>query len=183
MHTTLWRATKWVFSDEGGFVVRSAEPGGAGNFGVSFEVFERWRKVQGQRNPMIIDLKAMTEDEARAIYDAYFWVERASADDLQLGVDYCVFDTAIQPAGVNAAAMLSEVLDLQVSQKMTPALVAAANAADAVGLINKLCDRWLVRKKKRDEWPRFGKGWTARVEKRRTRSLSLVGGLTWPIRD
>jgi lysozyme family protein len=55
---------------EGGFVNNSADHGGATNFGITAADFGRWKKLG--RVASVAEVKAMTVDDARAIYQAWY---------------------------------------------------------------------------------------------------------------
>lgn len=52
-----------ILKREGGYVNHPADPGGATNRGITFQTLMEWRS-----DATLDDLKALTEDEARAIY-------------------------------------------------------------------------------------------------------------------
>lgn len=58
-----------ITQDEGGFVNNQADPGGATNMGITQKVLSDWR---GQ-NCTEDDVKELTRDEAKRIYEANYW--------------------------------------------------------------------------------------------------------------
>jgi lysozyme family protein len=167
--------TAFVFPDEGGFVVRDTEPGGAGNLGISFTVFKQWWMAKGRpRAPTFDDLRALTKADAVDVYTIFFATPLHFAD-LPGGVDYCVLDSGINDGTHASVALLQQALKLHADGKFTPGALAAAKAANPTDLINAHCDLCLERKQANPEWPRFGKGWTNRIAKRRTRALAMIG--------
>lgn len=78
-----------VLKAEGGFVDDPADKGGATNFGVTQSTLSAWR----HREVTVDDVKALTEDEARAIYRAQYFVEPG----------YSSLPESLWPAVVDAA--------------------------------------------------------------------------------
>lgn len=160
MRANLAKCLEYVFADEGGFVIRDSEPGGAGNLGVSFQTFEEWR----DEDVTYDDLKALDKKEAGRIYEALYW-NKIDGDNLPGGVDYCVFDSAINDGVGGSKRLLEEALnnDGWEALKSDPALY-----------INKLCDLCLERKKGKVGWKHYGRGWTKRINRRRERALAMA---------
>ncbi len=100
------RAIQNILDWEGGFAERAAEPGGGVNKGVSFLVFQEWRKLKGRPEPTMSDLRALSEDEAREIYRARF-ANPIDFDNLPPGYDYALLTAAVM-TGPTAARRLHE---------------------------------------------------------------------------
>jgi len=83
------RSIKFVLKWEGGYVNDPTDPGGETKFGISKRAF-----------PML-DIKSLTEAEARDIYRTHYW-EKAGCDKLGWPMCLVVFDTAVN-CGVSRA--------------------------------------------------------------------------------
>lgn len=70
-----------ILKVEGGYCNDPDDAGGATNKGIIFSEFKAWRRAQGKPTPTIADLKALTDDEAKAIYKAKYW-DRWLADEI-----------------------------------------------------------------------------------------------------
>ncbi len=143
----------------------------------------------------IDDLRTMSIGEAAAIYSKVY-AEHIDFAKLPNGLDYCVLDAAVNE-GIGAALIfLALALDvapyLGTSDPYTFAtalanvklinfttlkarMLLAVPTAKLTTVINWICDNRLVEKMKRPEWPRFGLGWTNRIEYVRKNSLAMVG--------
>lgn len=165
----------FVFPDEGGFVIRSTEPGGAGDLGVSFLVFATWEAAHGRPHPTFDDLKSMPKSEAAEIYTALY-ASPLHFNDLPSGVDYCVLDSGINDGVHGSTELLQRAMNVApVTGKFSDDLLKRAQEADPKTIINAHCDLCLARKKANPEWAQWGPGWTRRIERRRTRSLAMIG--------
>src|SRR5690606_13784562 len=119
------------------------------------------------------EVKNLTQDTATKIYQTQFW-NKIDGDKLPSGIDYAVFDFAVNSGPGRAAKMLQSVLGMPEDGVIGAKTVAAANMRPAAEIINALCD-------KRASWLQglstastFGKGWLARVERVRARALALA---------
>jgi hypothetical protein len=79
---------------EGGWAERPNEPGGAVNKGVSFLAFQEWRKSIGAAVPSLTDLKALSTEEAKAIYKRKY-ADPIGFDNLPPGYDYALLTAAV----------------------------------------------------------------------------------------
>lgn len=137
--------TKYVKPDEGGYVERDSEPGGAGNFGLAFTNFAAWRRLQGMGHPTFADLRALSWDEAMQIY-AYMFARPCHFDELPPGVNYTVLDSCINNGEGGETAFLREALGLPVQDakgrklRFTPDVLWGAKHRDPAALVNAFCD-------------------------------------------
>src|SRR4051812_20123609 len=69
----------------------SADPGGLTNHGVTQKVYDAYRASLGQP---LQSVKRITNAEVTAIYQEQFWTP-IRGDDLPSGVDWAVFDFAV----------------------------------------------------------------------------------------
>ena len=87
-----------LLEHEGGYVDHPMDPGGATNFGVTRVVYEKYLG----RNVTKDEVKAMKADEVADIYKRKYW-DKVRGDQLPSGLDWCVFDFAVN-AGVSRAS-------------------------------------------------------------------------------
>lgn len=161
---------KLVLKSEGGYVNNPKDPGGATNKGVTLATFRRYVKPSGT----IKDLKALTEDQAGIVYRRQYWDAIVGAE-LPAGVDYAVFDFAVNSGPGRAARYLQQVARVNaVDGRIGPATLKAVRAMPAADLINALCDRRLTFLRGLATWPDFGKGWAARIRSVRAAALKMV---------
>lgn len=79
-----------LLKDEGGYSNNKNDSGGPTNFGITIADYRLYINKQGQA----IDVKNMTVDQAKTIYKAKYW-DALNCDTLSSGVDYTVFDYAV----------------------------------------------------------------------------------------
>lgn len=164
----------WLLEDEGiGLEIRATEPGGAVNMGVTMETFRQWRVRKGERVPSVEDLRVITQAEVAEIYESMYYAP-VRADEMPAGVDYTLFDAAVNEGVGGATRLLQEVVGVKVDSKIGPITLGAVRAMKPKDLIEKYNALRLERKKARPTWDKFGDGWTARINRVRERSLKLV---------
>lgn len=147
-----------VLKHEGGYVDDVRDPGGATNRGVTLKVLEEWREKPVSK----ADVKALTEDEARAIYSHRYWMP-IRGDELHPAVAFVVMDAAVNSGVSRSARWLQQAVGVVADGNIGPRTVAAANAADPAHVIDTCCATRLAFLKALKTWPTFGRGWERRV--------------------
>jgi len=158
VNTNFEKSLAELLKHEGGFVNHPSDPGGATNLGVTQSVWEDWidRSVNEE------NMKALTPTKVAPLYRELYW-DRVKGDKLPSGVDYCVFDAAVN-SGVSRAAKwlqttVAAVPDGAIGEQ-TLKLVLLTNPQM---LIDKYNANRLAFLQRLETWPTFGKGWERRV--------------------
>lgn len=148
-----------VLATEGGYVNDPKDPGGPTMQGVTQKEYDLWRVANRQpvRSVRLID-----PNEIEAIYRKCFWVA-CRADQLPSGVDYCVFDCAVNSGPHQAVKFLQFAVGTDADGFLGPQTLAAVNAADAGKLIDSISAERLGFLHALPTWTHFGNGWTRRV--------------------
>ncbi|HEX7072960.1 MAG TPA: glycosyl hydrolase 108 family protein, partial [Hyphomicrobiaceae bacterium] len=107
------------------------------------------------------------------VYRKHYW-DKVKGDDLPSGIDYAVFDFAVNSGPTRAAKFLQEVLRVAVDGKIGPQTLAAARRANAADVIQALCDKRMAFLRGLKNWPTFHKGWTSRVAAVRAVALEMA---------
>lgn len=106
------------------------------------------------------------------LYRRFYWDAVAGAL-LPDGIDYAVFDFAVNSGPGRAAKYLQAVLGVVQDGRVGPATLAAAGAKPAGVVIDALCDVRLAFLENLSTWPSFGRGWSARVASVRRQALLI----------
>lgn len=159
-----------VLKHEGGYVNHPKDPGGATNKGITQGTYDSYRVSQGSQRRSV---KLLETSELNAIYKSRYW-DAIKGDDLPSGIDYAVFDFAVNSGPTRAARYLQSVLQQPQDGWVGPGTLKAAKASLPSAVINKLCDNRLAFLQRLDTWPTFGKGWAARVGGVRAMALGLA---------
>ena len=175
------RALKAVLVHEGGKVDHPADPGGKTNAGVTQRVYDGYRRRQG-REPR--DVYAMSQAERDSIYRQQYW-NAVRGDDLPSGIDYVLFDGAVNSGPGQAIKWLQRALGPRYTGRIdgvmaTVTLDALDAHPDHAALIDAICDRRMAFLRALRTWRTFGKGWTRRVAAVRATGKAWVAGEKGP---
>lgn len=160
-----------VLRSEGGYVNNSHDPGGQTNFGVTQRVYDAFRRSHalGVQSVSRIDTTEVAE-----IFKLQYW-NAVRADEVPTGLDYVLFDEAVNSGSVASIKDLQTALGVKADGHfgmVTMGTLLAVN--DRAALINKICDlrlNWLHRLK---TWRFFGAGWRNRVQSVRAAALKMI---------
>jgi lysozyme family protein len=147
-----------LFRHEGGYADHPRDPGGATKYGVTRTTLAAWRGA----NVTKTDVRRLTREEAGAIYKARYW-DAVRGDDLPAGVDYCVFDAAVNSGPGRAAKWLQAAVRVSQDGVIGPKTLAAAAKRDPRALIDDVCDVRLSFLRGLSSFSVFGRGWERRV--------------------
>lgn len=148
-----------VLQHEGGYVDDPQDPGGATNHGVTQAAYDAWRQSHGlARSPV----RGISAAEVAAIYRQNYW-NAIWGDELPAGVDYAVFDFAVNSGVKRASRYLQRIVGVPDDGQVGPVTIAAVNAKPACATIAALSAARLDFLGQLPTFPRFGKGWTTRV--------------------
>ena len=174
------RALKLVLKHEGGYVNNKRDPGGPTNLGVTIGTAKRLGiDVDGDKDTDIVDIKLLMPKDAAKVYKTEYW-DKVRGDDLPDGVDYAVFDFAVNSGVKRAKEYLQAAVGEARDGKLGPATMAAIAKVPAAKIVNALCDARLVFLRKLKTWETFGNGWNARVKECRAEALIMIAAQPIP---
>lgn len=153
MENAFDRAACFTMAHEGGAAVsdHAADPGGLTKYGISQRAYPQ------------LNIRALTEDDALAIYRRDYW-DKARCGDMPAPVGIAFFDFAFNSGTGRAARALQKILALPEDGIIGPRTLAAVKAshqpdtlalwlnAERLGYLSTL-----------STWPTFGRGWLRRV--------------------
>jgi lysozyme family protein len=157
-----------VLVHEGGYVFNPMDPGGETNLGCTKAVWEEHCGHMVDTKTM----KALTPADVAPLYKAKYW-EKIKGNDLPSGVDYVVFDAAINSGPGRAAKWLQACVNVYADGIIGDKTIQAVLNKDAKELINDYCAYRLAYLKMLQTWQTFGKGWERRVKEVNTTALSM----------
>ena len=157
-----------VLVHEGGYVFNPKDPGGETNLGCTKTVWEEYCGHPVDTKAM----KALTPADVAPLYKRKYW-DNVCGDDLPAGVDYVVFDAAINSGAGRAAKWLQACVGVEPDGGIGPKTLAAVQAKDPKQLINDFCAYRLAYLKMLQTWNTFGKGWERRVKEVNATALTL----------
>ena len=170
--TALGQTLVW----EGGYSNHPKDPGGATNKGVIQRVYNSYRRNK-QMGPRSV--KELTQTELEDIYRTMYW-NLIQGDSLPVGLDYCVFDFAVNSGPSRAIKFLQKAINkvgtrtIKVDGLMGPATLDAATTYPPEELISRICDDRLSWVQTLKIWATFGKGWGTRIKGVKRDALKMV---------
>lgn len=154
---------------EGGFSDDPRDPGGMTNLGVTRAVWQEWVGHPVSEKEM----RELSPVKVAPLYKAKYW-DRVRGDELPDGVDYCVFDAAVNSGPGRAAKWLQACVGVEVDGGIGPKTLAAVAKADKQTLLDDYAKRRLSFLMDLPHWGTFGKGWTRRVTEVQSTATSMT---------
>lgn len=148
-----------ILHHEGGYVNHPSDPGGMTNLGVTKRVWEEWVGHEVDEKAM----RALTPEIVGPMYKAKYW-DKIKGDDLPTGVDYIVFDAAINSGPGRAAKWLQQCVGALPDGAIGPGTLAKVAAMPADDIVEKYQQIRLEFLQSLPTWGVFGKGWGRRVQ-------------------
>lgn len=145
---------KRLIEIEGGYVDHPDDPGGQTKFGISQHAYTG------------LNIAAITRKEAKQIYHKDYWVA-CCCEDLLPGLDWMVFDTAVNQGVVTAAKILQSVLRVTEDGIIGPVTMNALNRIHATYDLAKIIDQYAAKRGvlygSVQHFGTFGVGWMRRL--------------------
>lgn len=158
-----------LLKHEGGYVHHPKDPGGETNLGVTRKVWEQWIGKPAGKDAM----KKLNVADVAPLYKKLYW-DKVKGDDLPSGVDWAVFDWAVNSGTGRAAKALQKIVGVEPDGGIGAATVAAVKKADPATVIKKLA---LMRENFYRNLPTFGtfgRGWLRRNDETLEVAMSMV---------
>lgn len=148
-----------VLAHEGGFVNHPKDPGGATNMGITIGTLSEFT---GQKCT-VEDVRHIPFALVAQIYRQRYW-DAVCGNELPSGLDYAVFDFAVNSGPARAIRFLQSELGLNADGVMGPKTLQRAWAVDAVALIGRYMASRSTYLQALRTYKTFGKGWDRRVK-------------------
>ena len=156
---------KMLLHHEGGYVNHPKDPGGETNLGVTKRVYEKWGGTK--------DMKDLTVEDVAPIYKKEYW-DRCKCDDLESGIDWAVFDWAVNSGTGRSAKAVQKICGATQDGAIGPktlALIGKQNTQYVVEEFGKIRQDFYESLKTFDT---FGKGWTRRNKETTEKALEMI---------
>jgi len=158
-----------VLQHEAGFVQNPKDPGGATNLGVTKAT---WENYVG--HPVTVqEIKDLTPVMVKPLYERLYWTA-SKCNDLSIGLDYCVFDCAVNSGVGRSARLLQRAVGADPDGNIGSITLALVKQSDPSDIINKFCDERQRFLESLSTFTTFGKGWSRRVQEVREVALKMI---------
>ena len=156
---------KMLLHHEGGYVNHPSDPGGETNLGVTKKVYQEWGGTK--------DMKDLTVEDVAPIYKKNYW-DRCKCDDLESGVDWVVFDWAVNSGTGRSAKAIQKICGASQDGAIGPktlALIGTQNTQYVIDEFGKIRQDFYESLKTFDT---FGRGWTRRNKETTEKALEMI---------
>jgi len=162
-----------VIQSEGGYVWDRDDAGGETNLGVTIGAWGAYLGRAIQPGEMV----KLTKSDVKPFYKAMYW-DKVKGDDLPAGVDYAIFDFAVNAGTGRAAKFLQRAVGAVDDGVIGSGTLGLVAKADPTKLLNNFADQ-----KQRfynglattnPTQQKFLKGWLARVDHVQTAATSML---------
>jgi len=168
MQSNFHRSLLLLLQHEGGYINHPSDPGGMTNLGVTAKVWESWVGHPVDEKQM----RTLTPDDVAPLYKRKYW-DACRADELVSGLDYAVFDCAVNSGVGRSVKLLQGCVGVTADGGIGPTTMAAVKQVATTGLIEDFCDARLNFLRTLSTWPTFGRGWEKRVNEVKEESLKM----------
>ena len=162
-------ALQAVLKHEGGYVHHPRDPGGRTNLGVTQKVWEAWvGHPVGEK-----EMRALTPAIVAPMYKKKYW-DAVKADELPTGLDYLMFDFAINAGPSRAIKTMQKAIGTTPDGAIGPKTMQALKDADQKDLIAKFSMEKELFYKALPTFATFGKGWMRRVAEAQSHAVTML---------
>ncbi|WP_232364308.1 glycosyl hydrolase 108 family protein [Desulforapulum autotrophicum] len=167
-----------VLVHEGGWADHPRDPGGATMKGVTLATYQRYFGEDKNKD----DLRNITDEALEQIYRSGYW-SKCCCDELPAGVDYSLFDAAVNSGPGRGAKWLQAAVGAKQDGGIGPKTLARVKASEPLQVIDVMCDRRLTFLRSLSTWFTFGKGWERRVQAVRGTAFAMAGESSQVLED
>jgi lysozyme family protein len=158
-----------MLASEGGFANHPSDPGGMTNLGVTKATWENWVGRQSDESEM----RGLTPDKVEPLYKKKYW-DAVRGDELPIGLDYLVFDFAVNAGAGRAIKTLQTALGVTADGGFGPITLKEVQTVEPANLIERFSKAKETFYQSLTQFPTFGKGWLNRVAKVKINAFSML---------
>jgi len=169
MNSNFDKCLEMLLRHEGGFVNDDRDDGGMTNLGVTKAVYEQVKGYEVTEQEM----RDLTPEDVAPIYRHLYW-DKCKCDDLPSGVDWCVFDWAVNSGPSRAAKALQRAVNASTDGSIGPQTLSAVNNHKAEDIIDLMTQEREIFYRALKNFDHFGRGWLRRNKETRESALEMV---------
>jgi lysozyme family protein len=170
-------ALKHLLKSEGGFTNDRRDPGNSlpdGRAGCTMLGVTQasWEAFIGKRTTQE-KMQQLTPEDVAPIYRKKYW-DVIRGDDLPSGLDYLMFDFAVNAGCGRAIKVMQSALGVAVDGVIGRITMQAINESDPESLIDVFSDSKEEYYRSLKTFETFGKGWTKRIAEVKTHAITML---------
>ena len=170
MEANFFKSLDMVLKHEGGFVDHPDDPGGATNKGITHKTYSDFL---GRPLEDVDELKNIPDEHVQLIYKQGYW-DKVKGDNLPSGVDFAIFDWAVNSGPGRAAKALQKAVMATQDGAIGPMTLEAVKEYSAEDIIRSVTEQREAFYKSLRTFNTFGKGWLRRNKETRDFALEMV---------
>ena len=157
-----------LLAHEGGFSAHKDDPGGMTNLGVTKAVYDEFYGGDATEEVM----KAITKHDVMPIYRRNYW-DRCRCQDLASGLDWAVFDFAVNAGTGRAARTLQKAVEAEEDGSIGPLTLMLVKNHEVANIINRIAVYREEFYRSLKTFDTFGRGWLRRNDETRKQALAM----------
>ena len=170
MEANFFKSLEKVLEHEGGFVDHPEDPGGATNKGITHKTYSDFL---GRPLEDVDELKNIPDEHVQLIYKQGYW-DKVKGDNLPSGVDFAIFDWAVNSGPSRAAKALQKAVMAAQDGAIGPKTLEAVSEFSAEDIVKSVAEQREAFYKSLRTYPTFGRGWLRRNQETRDFALEMV---------
>ena len=178
MNSNWQKSFELMLKSEGGYSDDQRDSGnhlpngreGSTMLGVTQYNWENWAGHEVTQDQM----KKLTPEDVKPFYKKKFW-DVCRCDDMPSGIDYLVFDFAVNAGCGGSAKILQKAVGVTPDGGIGPMTLAAVNAIPEAELIERFSEAKEAFYRSLDNFPVYGNGWLSRVAQVKVKASAMLG--------
>ena len=158
-----------VLKSEGGYVNHPSDPGGMTNLGITKRSLEEWLGHDVDEKFM----RKLTPEIAAPFYEQKYW-RPCYGEVLPRGLDFVVFSMGVNAGPGRSVKLLQQALGCVPDGVIGPRTRELISNSNCATLITKFSEARREYYRALKNFPVFGKGWLARVDREESEALNMV---------
>ena len=157
-----------LLAHEGGYVNHPSDPGGMTNLGVTKRTYDEYHGTDIDEEGM----RQLTKADVEPIYRRNYW-NRCRCQDLPSGVDWAVFDFAVNAGTGRAAKALQQAVEVEQDGSIGPMTLMKVKKVPVENIINRTAVYREKFYRSLKAFDTFGRGWLRRNDETREQALDM----------
>jgi len=157
-----------LLAHEGGYVNHPSDPGGMTNLGVTKRTYDEYHGTDIDEEGM----RQLTKADVEPIYRRNYW-DRCRCQDLASGIDWAVFDFAVNAGTGRAAKLLQRAAETEQDGSIGPLTLMKVKQHEVANIINRIAVYREEFYRSLSTFDTFGRGWLRRNDETREQALKM----------
>lgn len=171
MNQNFEKCMEMLLAHEGGYVNHPSDPGGMTNLGVTKRTYDEFHGTDIDEERM----RNLTVEDVTPIYRRNYW-ERCRCQDLPDGIDWAVFDWAVNSGTGRAAKALQRAVGTLEDGAIGPQTLMCVGNEKPEEIINRIAIHRDSFYRELSTFDTFGRGWLRRNDETREQALDMARG-------